>query len=172
MRREISGSLLTTLYAIRAEVNKSLEWLAEETTGAKCTFLRDEPRVCVFPPKLENTISAINALEESTEGTDNGELSPANLQLGAYETARDFQTIRDTVLVATTRERHAQQRRKFDLVLGTMNSNLNQRANTIAAAQQRNNKHLEDVYREAVRKAWMQFALSVVQDQIYSCCRD
>ena len=48
MRREIIASMLTMLYTIRNEVNKTLEWLAEETTGAQCLFFRDEPRVCVF----------------------------------------------------------------------------------------------------------------------------
>ncbi|MDE0330233.1 MAG: hypothetical protein OXL41_00035 [Nitrospinae bacterium] len=166
MRREIMGSILATLYAIRSEVNKNLEWLAEETTGAKCTFLRDEPRVCVFPPTMNNVSAASTKLDEWSGGTARIKTSASAKSLQAYQITRKFQKTFDAVRVAATRHRHAQQRMRREQAIGTMKLNLQKRAKTVALAQRNNDRHLDTLAQEAVRKAWMQFALSVVQDQI------
>ena len=174
-RREIIAGLLAVLYGVRAKVNETLEWLADTSVGAKCTFLDDQPRVCVADlDSLPATAGVV--------GSDAGATpSPASLHGGApstldppggtdpldpYAVVRRFHHTPDALRVAATHERHAQQRFERAEVLGSLRRELGERSRQLAQAQQRNDDHLADVYREVARKAWIAFALSLVQDQI------
>ena len=168
LRRGIAGDLLATLYYIRGEINRTLEWLAETTTGAKCTFLRDEPRVCVFilADGAEGNLQRGSENWFSEGGTATDDSAEELQRRRAFQIARDFQHVPDAVRLAATRERHAQQRWQREESLGNMYKGLQERAAQLEQLRAANDRHMEAVFREATRKAWLQFALSVVQDQI------
>ena len=170
MRREIIAATLSTLYAIRIEVNKTLEWLAEKTTGAQCTYFREDPRVCVFlTANIGKTLKSDSVENPALRKED---ISVEVRNLGAYQITQKFMNTADSLAVATTQERHARQRLQREQVLGTMNRRLARRADYLGNMQREHNEYLKAVVEQAVRKAWMRFALSIVQDQILAVVED
>ena len=160
MRLEAAKTLLMGLYAIRNEVNRTLEWLAAETIQAECTYWRDEPRVCVFGDE------AVSAEVQAATERPRTEPTEPRLTVSAYQTARDWSARLNEEQVGALRydRTHASQARAK--AIGRMYADLVDQVNEIQRAQALNDQRLDDVAAEAARMAWVRLAVSVVQDQI------
>lgn len=159
-RFEAAKILLIELYAIRREVNRTLEWLAAETRQAECTYWRDEPRVCVFS---DDTGSAgILAAAERTGVEDIGMRST----VGAYRKARDWDEMLNQEQVGPLRYNRDRAAKIRARAIDRMYADLNNQVNDIQYAWAFNDQHLRDVSAEAAQMAWVRLAVSVVQDQV------
>ena len=155
MRREAASALLTGLYAIRREINRTLEWLAEETVGAQCTYLRDEPRVCVFGTE--------GGIWAEVENEANGVRAST---IVAYQQARDFSRFLNEEQVAALRNERDQAAMARNDAIERMRTDFLERVKEIRYGQEIRDQRLQEIANEAARMAWIQFAVSIVQDQV------
>ena len=160
MRLEAAKALLMGLYAIRSEVNRTLEWLAAETTQGECTYWRDEPRVCVFGDETGSAEVRAGAEEAGTGAT---EPRPA---IGAYQSARDWSARLNEEQVGALRHERARAAQARADAIGRMRADLVDQVSGIRRAQALDDQRLRDVAAEAARMAWVRLAMSVVQDQV------
>ena len=161
IRLEAAKTLLKVLYAIRSEVNRTLEWLAAETIQAECTYWRDEPRVCVFGDETGSTAEARAATE-----TPRVEATEPRPTVSTYQIARDWSVTLNEEQVGALRYDRARAARARARVIGRMHADLVNQVNDIQHADALNDQHLQDVAAEAARMAWVRLAVSVVQDQV------
>ena len=160
MRLEAAKALLLGLYAIRSEVNRTLEWLAAETRQADCTYWHDEPRVCVFG---DETGSAESRTRAEDAGIGATEPRPA---ISAYQVARDWSARLNQEQVGALRLERARAAQARVNAIGRMRAHLVDDVNGIRRAQALDDQHLRDVAAEAARMSWVRLAVSVVQDQV------
>ena len=160
MRFEAAKTVLMALYAIRNEVNRTLEWLAAETMHAECIYWRDEPRVCVFGDEAGSA-----EVRTAAEGPGPRPTGPGST-LGAYQMARDWSASLNEEQVGALRHDRAQAARARVKTIARMRADLDEQLEEIRHAQALNDRHLDDVAVEAARMAWVRLAVSVVQDQV------
>ncbi len=161
MRLEAAKALLMGLYAIRSEVNRTLEWLAAETMQAKCIYWRDEPRICVF----SDEIGSAEVRTTTTESLRTDPTEPSQ-SVDTYRVVRDWRETLNEEQVSALRYDRASAARVRAKAIGRMSVDLDNQVNEIQNAQALNDKHLRDVAAENARMAWVRFAVSIVQDQI------
>ena len=156
MRRQIVNSMLVMLYSVRAEVNRTLEWLAEETTGAACRFVRDEPRVCLF--------DAPSAVTEtpSPAGTD----SATELSNRSYRIARDWDDLLDLQKIAEIQRSRDQASAARSRTIDHLGGELSRRTAFLSDMRAKNDRHMEQLAEHAARTAWVSLVFSVFQDQL------
>lgn len=164
LRREIESVVLATLYHVRSELNRTLEWLAMESVEAECTYLRSEPRICVFegeaviwPPEPKDEIAEV--------GGDKSDASQVGRWLiDAVE--QDGSIGREFRLRQNIYEREHQVR--------WLKKGFDERVREVESMEARTDQLLRDATKEAAKKAWVlwvgEFVIqqmeSVLQDQI------
>ena len=168
MRRNAASALLTGLYAVREEVNRTLAWLAKETVGAQCTYLRDEPRVCLFED--EGTEGESSEAGGNLPGTRPGEGSASGgteaVGFAAYRMAREWSQRLNEEQVAGLRYERAQAAMTRNVAIGRMRSALLEQSREISRGHELNDQRLREVAAEIARMVWVRMAVSAVQDQV------
>ena len=158
MRREIASSMLAMLYGARAELNRTLEWLAEETTSMTCRFVEDQPRVCLIDDPDERI--------DTPFPTQIPEADP--LTIRSYTMARDLDRLLDQQGLAAIANHRIQASAQRARVIGAMHGDLSRRASFVQDMQAANDQHMQELAVHAARMAWVRLALGVVQDQLSS----
>jgi len=118
MRLEAAKTLLMGLYAIRSELNRTLEWLAAETIQADCTFWRDEPRVCVFGEETGSAEVRVASDRPSVEATE------PRRTFDAYQMARDWSATLNEEQVGALRYDRARAAQARAKAIGRMHTDL------------------------------------------------
>ena len=174
-RLEVAKALLTTLYAIRSEVNRTLEWLAAKTANARCAYHDAEPRVCVFDPNPNTNMELVpieqpilsdrNSLDDAStpDVTNVTGINTDAEEWARMLTANRFETLREE------QQRFAQDRWKE---IARMDRELRDRIEFVIQSQRIHDQHLEEVAKEAAQMAWVQLAVNTVVNQIIELAVD
>lgn len=163
MTREIASGTLTGLYAIRQELNRTLEWLAYETTGAECTFLYGQPRVCVFGQGIDE--AAADGNDEVVAKRTERDADGPSLK-GAFRWSRDIRDAIDQEALGRARFELGQTKLENVRMVEAMNRDLSHAVERWRDRMDQNDALLEEAARQAVRASYQRFFWSVVEDQV------